>query len=348
LKEPVLKEEFWSVFEETPCLLVISRLSNGEYLAVNRYLQKLLGFRPEEVVGKTTSQFNLLEHPEERDRLAAALVEKGRVEDEQVTLRTESGEKVLALLSSNLVRFRGEVCLLTSISDITRLKQAEGELRAYQQQLRRMAVELTLAEQQERRKLATDLHGTLGQMLALSRMKLASVKKAPPEEVPQQLDEILEILDSANRYARTLVAELSPPILHLFGFVAAAEWLTEKFREQYGLDVGFEADDSEAAVPEEVSVLIFQSLRELLTNVVRHAQADHAKVTVRKDGSRLLVDVEDNGVGFEAAKVNEVKPDGFGLFNIRERLEHLGGNLQVQSGPGTGTTVTLACPIAEG
>jgi PAS domain S-box-containing protein len=342
-----VKEEFWTVFEETPCLLVISRLENGEYLAVNRCLEKMLGYRPEELIGRSTSQFNLLADPEEQARLASILAKEGRVGDEQVTLRSKSGRKVVALLSSTLIRFRGEVCLLTSINDITQLKEAEEELRAHQQQLRRMAVELTLAEQRERRKVATDLHGTLGQMLALSRMRLAGIRNAPPDTIPQQLDEILGILDDANRYARTLVAELSPPILHLFGFPAAAEWLTERFREEHGLDVGFEADEIETTFSEEISVLLFQSLRELLTNVVRHAQADHAKVTVRLEEARLSVGVRDNGRGFDTARLQEIQGDGFGLFHVRERLEHLGGNLEVHSSPGAGTMALITCPVAE-
>jgi two-component system, NarL family, sensor histidine kinase UhpB len=340
--------DFWTVFEETPSVLVLSRLATGEYLAVNRCFERVLGHSRDESLGKTSAQLEVFQHPQERDRLVAMVVDKGRVENEEVVLRRKSGDKVIALLSSTLIRFRGEVCLLTSLSEITRLKRAEEKLRTYQQRLRRMAAELTLAEQRERRRIATDMHDTLGQMLALSRMKLTGAKSAPPDAMPGQIDEVLKILDDANRYARTLVTQLSPPVLYMFGLLAAAEWLTDQFREQYGLNIHFQAEEFETTLKEEVSVLLFQSLRELLTNVIKHAKTDEAKVSVRLEADRLFVSVQDSGVGFEAENLSDGHPDGFGLFNIRERLQHLGGTLEVRSTPGAGTTAIITCPVAPG
>jgi signal transduction histidine kinase len=125
------------------------------------------------------------------------------------------------------------------------------------------------------------------------------------------------------------------------------EWLTEQTQKQHGILPEFRDDRQPKPLDEDIQVLLFQAVRELLVNVAKHAQAQSVKVTIRRDGSDIQIIVEDDGVGFDAFPIgshwSEIK--GFGLFSIRERLDHFGGQLKIKSEPGHGTRVTLVAPL---
>jgi len=145
-----------------------------------------------------------------------------------------------------------------------------------------------------------------------------------------------------------LTFDLSSPILYELGFEAAvAVWLTEEVEEKHNIATEFEKDKQVKPLDDDVRVLLFRDVRELLINVVKHAQAKKVKVSVRKAGNQIHVCVEDDGWGFDPAKIRAtaVKKGGFGLFSIRQRLEELGGELEIESAPGQGTRATLIAPL---
>jgi signal transduction histidine kinase len=144
-----------------------------------------------------------------------------------------------------------------------------------------------------------------------------------------------------------LTFDLSPPILYQLGFEAALEWLTEQTSEQYGIMVAFEDDEQEKELSDDIKILLFQAVRELLTNVVKHARAQNAKVSIQRDNSHIRICVEDNGVGFTTSSrdVSKAANEGFGLFSIGERLDHLGGQFEIESKPSHGTRATLVAPL---
>ena len=144
-----------------------------------------------------------------------------------------------------------------------------------------------------------------------------------------------------------MVFELSPPILYDLGFEPAMEWLAEHMQQQYGLVVSVEDDDLPKPLDNEARVLLFRAVRELLFNVLKHAQASCAIVRMHRDGEHLRVIVEDNGVGFAPDKLSASsgKMEGFGLFSIRERLNYFGGRMEIESTPGEVTRVTLSLPL---
>jgi signal transduction histidine kinase len=142
---------------------------------------------------------------------------------------------------------------------------------------------------------------------------------------------------------------MSPPVLYELGFEAAVGWLAKQTRQRFGLDVEFSDDGKAKSLDIDVRVLLFQAVRELLVNVVKHARAGRAKVSVHRGRGRILVSVEDDGVGFDVSSigVRDYSKGGFGLFNIRERLTHIGGGMEISSKPGRGTRVTLTAPIDD-
>jgi signal transduction histidine kinase len=144
-----------------------------------------------------------------------------------------------------------------------------------------------------------------------------------------------------------LTFKISPPILYELGLEAALEWLTERFGREHGLLTFFESDRQPKSLDEDLKILVFQAVQELLVNVVKHANARNLKVSVWREGDILQVGVEDDGVGFNPQDLGLRHGEGgFGLFSIRERLRPLGGNLRVSSEPGQGTEVTLSVPLS--
>jgi PAS domain S-box-containing protein len=235
--------------------------------------------------------------------------------------------------------------------DVTDLKRAEEAVREHEARLRDLAAELVQAEERERRRLAANLHDFVGQALTGAKLALQDVEQraAADPALAGGLRRARGLLTEAIDHTRTTVFDLSPPILYELGFEAALESLVERFEADYGLAVALEADGEGRPLGEALRTALYRSVRELLHNVVRHSGADRAAVGVRHGGDRIEIRVRDNGTGFdpeaEAAAPHAGRAGGFGLFEIRERLDYLGGSADIRSEPGKGTCVTLTAPL---
>jgi len=232
--------------------------------------------------------------------------------------------------------------------DITERKQAERKLLIYQEKLQSLASELSLVEERERRSIATDLHDQIGQTLSVIKMhcfELGQELKDPHHK--QQMREIKELVKQTIKDTRSLTFELSPPVLYELGLVAAIDWLAEQFQFKHNLKCSVEADKKPKPLSQDIEIVLFRSVRELLVNIVKHARAKRVKITIRVNKKNLRIRVADDGIGFspEAKGARAYKDQQFGLFNITERIRHLGGSLEVDSLRGKGTMVTLAAPL---
>lgn len=251
--------------------------------------------------------------------------------------------------------------------DITARKEAEEHLQRWtseleqavasrtqslmqsEERLRALTTELNLTEQRERKRLATELHDHLAQMLVLGRLKLGQARQlaAVRGRVADLLAETDEALSESLTYTRTLVADLTPPVLHQFGLPAALRWLSERMR-RLDLAVTVEADEGQDfTLPEDHAILLFQSARELLMNVAKHAGSPRAVLRLTRDDRELRLDVIDWGRGFNSAASDATSAAGskFGLFSIRERMKALGGRFEIESAVGSGTKAALVLPL---
>ena len=233
------------------------------------------------------------------------------------------------------------------VRDITRSKQVEERLQVYQQELRTLASELSRTEDRERRRIATFLHDEIGQSLAVVRMKFGAFKGALGSgKAAQQLDDIGALLERTIQHTRSLTFELSPPILYELGLEPALEWLGETICEAHDLRVEFEDDGLGKPLDDDVRAVLYRAARELLMNVVKHAQARLCKIGVWREGDHVRITVEDDGVGFDTHdSESEKRPRGYGLFNVHERLDHIGGRFEIESEPGRGTRAILSAPL---
>lgn len=322
-------------------------------------------------------------HPYHVDRVVASVTrsrESGEIWEDTFPLRGKDGQYRWFLSRAEPIRDeQGKlVRWFGTNTDITEQWQAEQKLRGAQERLQRwnveleqtvnvktaelqqsqdrlraLATELNLAEQRERKRLATELHDHLQQMLVVGKIAIGQGKRVAVgipacETAFQRVD---SILSDALTYSRTLVAELCPPVLHEHGLVAGLKWLAEymKHRQEQTVTV-IAPEDHELHLPEDRRVLLFQSIRELLINASKHAGTGEATVVLIERADQIQIEVMDHGRGFDLAAAGT--PSGgisskFGLFSIQERMRAMGGSFEIQSSPGLGTTATLMLPLEK-
>lgn len=220
------------------------------------------------------------------------------------------------------------------------------ELRS--QQLRAMTSRLTLAEERERQRIARVLHDHLQQLLVAARFWIGGLARSRAKGVRESAAEIGTLVDQSLQASRTLTAELSPPALQESGLAAGLEWLGQWMQEKHGLAVELRTEGEAGSLPEDVTIVLYQSVRELLLNVAKHAEAKAAAVSLAVTEGQVCVLVQDEGVGFDPEQGPVPgRAGGFGLFGIRERVEMLGGRLEVDSAPGQGSRFLMSIPLAS-
>ena len=232
-------------------------------------------------------------------------------------------------------------------SHVGQLRQAEEKLLDYQEQLRSLSSQLTSIEERERQRIAADLHDSIGQTLAISRIKLGLLKEAAASsEYAQPIQEIRGLIIGAIRDTKSLIFKMNSPILHELGMEAALQWLAEQTRKEHGLDVRCEVDDRDKPLDNDVRSLLFRAVSELLINVVKHSGARRATITVTADDRAIHVCVWDDGKGFDTSKIESRgdSADSFGLFSIRDRLSYVKGCMEIKSQPGKGTDNSRRSP----
>lgn len=228
------------------------------------------------------------------------------------------------------------------------LNEKTAELLQSQGRLRALASELSLAEQRERKRLANELHDHLQQILVLGKLTIGRFANGVPdcEIVLKKVD---DILSEALTYSRTLVTELSPPVLHNHGLVDGLRWLGDYMKKHGQTVTVMVPEDCDLKLPEDQVILLFQSARELLINSSKHAGTSEATVRIKQRDDYLQIEVRDKGVGFDiaAATPSDGISSKFGLFSIQERMRALGGSFNSHSVPGQGTTATLVLPLTR-
>lgn len=232
--------------------------------------------------------------------------------------------------------------------EIVRRRLAEDVLRKRGEQLRQVASELTVAEQQERGRLAELLHDGLQQILVAAKLRLVELMQARDPSIQKAANKVDELIGESIRASRDLTAELNPGILHEEGLLAAMEWLGQWMSDRHDLTVAMNVQGHIGQMPEATRILLFQSVRELLFNVVKHAQVRAARVDIRQADDEIQITVADEGAGFDPDRLSgrrEVS-GGFGLFSIRDRLDLLGGRMEIHSAPGRGSRFTLVAPLS--
>ncbi|WHZ27694.1 MAG: putative histidine-kinase [Nitrospira sp.] len=332
---------------------------------------------PQDRQPKNMEEFYALLHPDDVDRIKRAAVEglTGRFHEEFRILRDDGAVRWIAGLGATLTDQDGRPVRMVGVNyDMTERKEAQvrleqfaeelerqvtartAELLESQARLRALGSELNLVEQRERKRLATELHDHLQQMLVVGKLTIAQGKRVaggvPACETA--LKKVDDILSEALNYSRTLVAELSPPVLRDHGLAASLKWLAGYMKKKHEQTVIVIAPDGQdLKLPEGQVILLFQSVRELLINSSKHAGTGQATVVLEQRDGLLRIEVRDEGAGFDLAAAAAAAAGApsvglsskFGLLSIQERMRALGGSFEIESAPGKGTTATLMLPL---
>ena len=336
------KEMLEKIVNNLP-VMITSYTADGIQV-VNKEFERVLGWSLEEVQG-----IDLVSecYPDPKDREEVLdLMRNSPPGWRRVRTRTRDGRFVSDSWTN--IRLWDGVSIGIG-SDITEREKAENELLQYRNRLRSLASEISLAEGRDRKRIAAELHNRTIQTLALAKIKLGAIQEALSSEVSgSQLGDIRDLIEQSIQDTRSLVFELSPPILHDLGFVAAVEWLVDHIGTQFGIRCRAKDDGEPKALADDVQMVLFQSVRELLINVGKHAAASEATVRLKRLEDEILIEVQDNGKGFDPeATVRQDLNRGFGLFSIQERLDLLGGSMEIQSSPGRGARVRLKARLAS-
>ncbi len=231
-------------------------------------------------------------------------------------------------------------------------RKAEVEILQYEEKLRSLASKLTLSEEHERHRIASGLHDRIIQPLIFLRIKLDSLENY--ESASEQIESIegmRKTIADLVKITREFTFDLSYPILYELGLETAIdEWLSEEVGGEYGIKTVFRDDGRRKPLGHDLRSFLFESVRELLVNIVKHAKAENVSVDVSSKDGIIVIIVEDDGVGFDTKERLSLvgKSSGFGLFSIRERLSYFKGSLEITSSPGNGSKIIIMAPLDKG
>lgn len=362
LKESEIK--FRLLVEQSPISIQILNPS-GYIDQVNNAYKALWGFN-EETFQEVLSNYNILED-KEAEKLGVLELIKESFSGKSMVLpiiqydAKKTVEEITNKISGNKRWIEARlypikdsennlVNMVMIEEDMTEKMLKEREILDYQKRLQNLALELTFAEEKQRKQIATDLHDDVGQLLASSRIQIAAINASLDKEtILKKNQDVSKGLLNAIKATRQAIFELSPPQLNQIGLEAAlSDWMEEELEIKYGIQTVFNGEYRKYVISKEVRYLLFRCIRELLLNVVKHASATQVILNFSQKEEVLKISVEDNGVGFNFDS-NEIesKTAGFGLFSIRERIQNIGGTITIETSKGRGTKITVNLSVKK-
>jgi PAS domain S-box-containing protein len=355
-------------------------------LIIWRYhLESVFGLKGRKKFFKFKDIMNLV-HPEDRERILSILDdcyrEKGHYDFEHRLIRPDGSIHWLRQVGRVFTRPDGPERMIGIVLDVTNrilarlslesektdlesiIKERTQELAEtnvylqneirerenYQNKLRLLSSELALSEEKQRRRIASNLHDDIIQTLVYSNMRLGNLIEKNGSQDIDSLQYIYGLVDQVVEKLRRVTHEISPPILYEFGLIAAIEWLRTQYQKQYRFKVKVEAAEKSIDLDEEIRLVLYQAIRELLNNTAKHAKATQVRVVFDVIGQDLIVSYSDNGKGFDTHRLGKKLDDlgGFGLFNIKDRISYLDGEFEMTSESGEGVSVHIQVPRKKG
>lgn len=362
------EERFRKIFEEGPLGAVIVDL-DFRFAEVNRHFCDMVGYQPEELYALTvvdlTAPEDLVATVSHPDLLLNGSVDHVSLEKRY---RHRNGSVIWTTLTAWLMRDASGAAsyFIGIIEDITEKKKLQKQLilsakrdeRArssrkilnYQQRLSQLASKLSLAQEEERRRIAVEVHDGIGQNLAYCKLKVGQLQRSTPA-VGGALGEVMEIIERCIITSRSLSFELSPAVLFDIGLEPALQWLARLQTRRHGLSISVSGSSSSSReLPLPLRILLFQAAREFLANAVKHAHAAHVEIILSETKKQVIIAVRDDGTGF-ILPASGLLPDstsGFGLFNVQEQLHNAGGEVRIKTSPGAGTIAEASLQLNKG
>lgn len=320
---------------------IFSISSTGRILTVNSKVSEMTGYSREELLEMRFGQ--LFESSESGRRRVEELLRENDSKGVECTLVRKDGQNIFTELTSKKMPDDTIQCFM---HDISARKAMERQLIEYHNRVNSMAIDVSLAEERERNRIAGELHDQVGPNLLLGKLKVDQLQARVPEATYEDdFEAIKEYISNSIQDIRTLTFQLRPPILANAGLEAALRWLAQDFEQHHGTQVQVRQDGEPVQLEYGLRVTLFQAVRELLLNVAKHAMAKHVTIALKNTSGTLVIIVEDDGVGFPVAQDYAKQSHSFGLFNTRQRIRYHGGQVHIDSLPDIGTRVTITIPL---
>ncbi|MGH9450221.1 MAG: PAS domain-containing sensor histidine kinase [Terriglobia bacterium] len=338
---------FRTTFENAGIGIALMNL-RGYPIQSNPTLQKTLGYSAAELCGMAFTEFT---YPPDRELswklyrdLVAGQCDKYTLEKRYIK---KGGQIMWARVTVSLVKDRnGEPdYAIGMVEDNTERKRAQEEVQRSFEQLRALAGRLQTIREEERKRVAREIHDELGQALTAVKIDLTSLMRDVPggaKTYAAKTESLCKLVDDTIQSVRRIAAELRPGILDDLGLVAAVEWAAEEFTLRTGTECKLHVPNDQIVIDPGHATAIFRIFQETLTNVARHAAATRVDVKLVEEAGDLLLEVHDNGKGVSGEQLSAGK--SLGILGMRERAALLGGNLVFRGAPGSGTTVTVRIP----
>ncbi len=322
--------------------------AKGSLTYINPAFERVFGWGSQDALGRDIGGMIQGSEPWSTG-FAQGLMAGGQVKNWEARFATNQGREMdIAVSAAALMDSNSDVNgLVLIMQDISQRKRIEAERAEYQGNLRKLALELARAEERERRRIAEDLHDSVSQSLAFSSFSLKRLRSKLSGKPQEEVNSICSILDESLRDIRSLTFEISPPVLYDYGLAAALDWLAKNTAERHGLAVEFDEQGEAVDMDLDRQVNLYRACRELIINVVKHADAKKVRIGLIHNTGLVTLSVVDDGKGFDPAGIERGASGGFGLFSLRERFEPLGGSLKVESHSGKGSRLTLSMPLAS-
>ncbi|HEV2835285.1 MAG TPA: PAS domain S-box protein [Pyrinomonadaceae bacterium] len=339
------EERYRELFENARDAIYVHDL-RGTYISINHAAEELCGYTREEIIGHNFSEFVASEHLKiVREQFCGKLRSRGETTYE-VDVIAKDGRRVPIEVSSRAIYENGQIIGIQGTArDITERKQAQDALQMFSRQL----IE---AQEEERRRIARELHDQIGQVLTAVKMNLHTAQRVCEEtEVVSYLHDNIEAVDEALRLVRDLSVDLRPPLLDDFGLVTALRWYVDRYAQRTGIDadVSIRLKNANERFSRELETACFRIAQEALTNVVRHARAKQVCVRLAKQKNLLTLLIRDDGIGFDPHGLRKRAPRSvtLGLLGMQERAHAAGGTLEIHSQVSKGTEIRLEVPLVE-
>jgi len=338
--------QFFKVFQASPVSIILRTLAEGRVIDVNERYCELVGFSREEMIGRTVHELGLWKDPSEGSKVIDRLRREGYLNNVEGHFRHKSGATRDVLIWGELTDIAGERVVIGMVVDITDRKRMENELKRSREQLRSLSARLQQIREEERIRIAREIHDELGGFLTVLKLDLdALCKEVPgaPEPFRQKQDSITKTILSAIGSVRRICSDLRPSVLDHIGLTAATEWQVEEWQARTGIRCAMASSLNDEHIDPGRATAAFRVLQEALTNVARHAAATSVQVRLWTDAGRLRLEVHDNGRGIAPATVDD--STSLGLLGMKERVFSFGGSVEIFGAPERGTTVDVSIPL---
>jgi len=332
------EQKFSKAFRRSPLCFTIASLVNYRFVEVNDTFELSTGWRRDEVIGRTPLDLKIWVDTNERSAFIDQLRKQGAVRSMELLFRRRDGSVWTGLVSSELIDVNGESCALSLITDITEVKRAEEALAD-------ISRKLVQVQEEERTRIARDLHDDINQRLAMLAVEIQQLKEGPPPptEMSRRLAEVRKRLTDISADVQSISHELHSPQLEYLGVAAAMKSFCREFSQRQSLAIDFRDNDIPQSISNDVSLCLFRVLQEALTNAAKHSQVRQFEVRFTYSDGELDLMIVDRGTGFDPDKA--INKEGLGLVSMRERVRLVGGTIAIDSKPMSGTTIKVRIPV---